>query len=87
MSLRREPVTRDIPNTDLQETVEGTLIPIVGSEETNIVTWLNQIVSLFTCITDNAQVFSDPALLGILKDHYSDHLDVVCVHHQRNGFP
>ena len=47
-SLRREPVTRDIPGTDLQETVEGTLIPIAGSEETDVATWLNRIVSLFT---------------------------------------
>ncbi|KAI6027296.1 hypothetical protein BKA83DRAFT_4123368 [Pisolithus microcarpus] len=33
---------------DLQETVEGTLIPITGSEETDIAAWLNQIISSFT---------------------------------------
>ena len=45
--LRREPVTRDIPDTGFQETVEGTLIPIAGSEETSVATWLNQIISSF----------------------------------------
>ncbi|KAI6034655.1 hypothetical protein BKA83DRAFT_4487640 [Pisolithus microcarpus] len=47
-SLRQEPVMCSIPNTDLQETVEGMLIPIAGSEETDIAAWLNQIISLFT---------------------------------------
>ncbi|KIK27345.1 hypothetical protein PISMIDRAFT_8186 [Pisolithus microcarpus 441] len=47
-SLRWEPVTHSIPDTDLQETVEGTLIPITGSEETDIAAWLNQIISSFT---------------------------------------
>ena len=47
-SLRQEPVTRNVPDMDLQETVEGTVIPIAGSEETDVATWLNRIISLFT---------------------------------------
>ena len=47
-SLRWEPVTHNVPDTDLQETVEGTVIPIAGSEETDVATWLNQIISSFT---------------------------------------
>jgi len=47
-SLRREPVTCSIPDTDLQETVEGKLIPVTGSKETNVATWLNWIFSSFT---------------------------------------
>lgn len=48
VSLRWEPVTRNVPDTDLQETVEGTVIPIAGSEETDVATWLNWIISSFT---------------------------------------
>ncbi|KAI6006095.1 hypothetical protein EDD15DRAFT_2359228 [Pisolithus albus] len=39
---------RSIPDTNLQETVEGMLIPITGSEEAGVATWLNQIMSSFT---------------------------------------
>ncbi|KAI6020926.1 hypothetical protein BKA83DRAFT_4126818 [Pisolithus microcarpus] len=54
-SLRQELVTHDVPDTDLKETVEGTLIPITGSEETVVATWLNQIIASFTPLASQSK--------------------------------
>ncbi|KAG6372402.1 hypothetical protein JVT61DRAFT_7875 [Boletus reticuloceps] len=47
-SLRQEPITRKIPHTELEETIEATVIPIAGSKENSIAIWLNKIISAFT---------------------------------------
>lgn len=46
-SLRREVVTRSIPDTTLQETIVATVIPCAGFEENGVATWLNLINSAF----------------------------------------
>lgn len=46
-SLRQESITRTIPNTSVQETIQATVLPLASSEETNAATWLNWIIASF----------------------------------------
>lgn len=54
-SLRRELVTRTIPNTSVQETVEATVLPLVGSEEASVAAWLNKIIASFPALLDPSE--------------------------------
>ena len=60
--IRTETLHRHIPGTSQEESVQGTFIPLVGSEEQQVATWFNKITSALEPFIPPVPASSDKVL-------------------------